>query len=217
MSFDRSRFDASSLRSLSHWELLALASVREERDLQQAEAHFRGALGHWSLPQLKDIGPGDLHRVAGLEPFESLRVLAAVELGRRIGQASQGERRTTVSGVSDAVALFAHLADEGQEHFCAAFLDAKSQVLATQVVHIGTLTASVVGAREVFREALRHNAASLIVAHNHPSGDPTPSPEDGLVTERLKEAGTLLDVPLLDHIVIGHNGRFASFLDLGWL
>ncbi len=82
-------------------------------------------------------------------------------------------------------------------------LDAKNVVMRVAEIHVGTLTMSPVGPREVFREAIRDGASAIIVAHNHPSGDPTPSPEDRVVTERLKQVGALVDIPVLDHIVIG--------------
>jgi DNA repair protein RadC len=110
----------------------------------------------------------------------------------------------------------ARLRDAAQEHFCVLLLDGRHRVLGEEVVSLGTLTASLVHPREVFRPALRASAAALILVHNHPSGDPEPSPEDRTVTERLGRAGELLGVPVLDHVVIAERG-FRSLRDEGAL
>jgi DNA repair protein RadC len=97
-----------------------------------------------------------------------------------------------------------------KEYFVAILLDAKNAVLRVAEIHVGTLTMSPVGGREVYREAVRDGASAVIVAHNHPSGDPTPSPEDRMVTEKLKQIGELLDIPLLDHLVIGERYALSA-------
>jgi DNA repair protein RadC len=211
------RIRRSGLAQASVVDLLAVAGSRTEADVEASLAEAAGRFRAWTLPQYKDLAPADLAEAFGLEGFEALRLLAALELGRRSGAAAQGERRHEVRDGQDAYALFRHLADESQEHFAAAYFDAKARHLGTKTVHVGTLTASIVGAREVFREAVRLGAASVIVAHNHPSGDPTPSPEDVEVTRHLAEAGRLLDIALLDHIVVGHNGAYRSLHQAGAL
>lgn len=119
--------------------------------------------------------------------------------------------RATIETVEDAAeALAEHLAHEDREHFAILMLDAKNHLLGIHTVAIGILTGALVAPREVFKAAILANAASIIVGHNHPSGDPTPSPEDHQVTERLRSAGELLDIPVLDHVVIGEWGRFTS-------
>jgi len=103
-----------------------------------------------------------------------------------------------------------------REHVVTLALDGKNRVLGFEIVSIGTLTASLVHPREVFKAAILANAAAIIVAHNHPSGDPTPSAEDRAITQRLKDAGELLGIRLLDHVVLG-DGRYHSFADAGEL
>jgi DNA repair protein RadC len=103
-----------------------------------------------------------------------------------------------------------------REEFLALFLDGKNRVQGFHVVSVGTLTASLVHPREVYKAAILANAAALIVVHNHPSGDPTPSAEDVAITTRLRQAGELLGIGLLDHVVIGDN-RYVSFADEGLL
>ncbi len=103
-----------------------------------------------------------------------------------------------------------------REHFLMLPLDGKNRVLGFEVVSVGTLTASLVHPREVFKAAILANAAAIVVAHNHPSGDPTPSAEDRAITQRLKQAGELLGIRLLDHVVLGAD-RYYSFVDAGEL
>ena len=116
------------------------------------------------------------------------------------------------SGIDVVQLVRALIAEDPREHFVAVYLDVKHVPIAVHVVSIGTVSASTVHPREVFGPALAASASRVIVAHNHPSGDPTPSPEDRLVTDRLRAAGELLGVGLLDHIVLG-AGRFFSFTD----
>ncbi len=103
-----------------------------------------------------------------------------------------------------------------REVFSALLLDAKNRLVRAVTVSVGTLTASLVHPREVFKAAIRHSAASIILVHNHPSGDPTPSREDIEVTERLVEVGKVLGIELLDHVILGSNGRFESLRETGY-
>ena len=104
-----------------------------------------------------------------------------------------------------------------KEHFLAFYLDARNHLVREETVSIGTLSASLVHPREVFSPAIAHAAAALIVAHNHPSGDCSPSPEDKDVTRRLQESGALLGIPLLDHLIVAAGGDFYSFRESGFL
>lgn len=167
------------------------------------------------LDGVRHVTEGELIAKGGLSPDEALRVLAAMELGRRIAMAGKGPPRI-VSSPDDAVAVFESIRHERKEHFCAAFLTAKNELIARRDIHVGTLTMSVVGPREVFREAIALGAAGIIVAHNHPSGDPTPSPEDIAMTHKLAEVGEMIDIPVLDHLILGH-GRHISLKREGML
>lgn len=114
-----------------------------------------------------------------------------------------------VHSPEEIAAILAPFSSLDREVFLVVSLDAKNQVLAIEVCHLGTLTMSVVGPREVFRAAILANASSVVVAHNHPSGDATPSPEDIAATSRLAEVGRMLDIPLHDHLILG-AGTFTS-------
>jgi len=122
-----------------------------------------------------------------------------------------GVQRETLDGPLDAAQLLCrYLENEDREHFVTLMLDVKNKVIGIHTVSIGTLNCSLVSAREVFKAAILANAASIIIAHNHPSGDTTPSPEDFQVTETLKKAGKLLDIEVLDHVIVGEDGGFTS-------
>ena len=138
-----------------------------------------------------------------------------VEFGRRL--ASARARVEAVHSPEDA-ARFAmpRLRFEQREHFAVMLLNRKNHILAMHDISIGSLSSSIVHPREVFRAAIRYAAAAMIVLHNHPSGDPTPSREDIAVTRRLVRAGELLDIPVLDHIIIGDN-KFHSFKEKGMI
>ncbi|AIE87245.1 DNA repair protein RadC [Fimbriimonas ginsengisoli Gsoil 348] len=193
------------MRAASVIDLLAIGFSRRESDVALAEPMARKALQRFgSLKSLGEAGATDLTAATGLENFEVLRAQALIEIGRRCAKNNRGEI-TSIDSPDDVFELLSYLQGEKREHFVAILLDAKSQVMRVANIHIGTLTASIVGPREVFREAIRDGASSIIVAHNHPSGDPSPSPEDVEVTHKLIEIGQMLDIPVLDHIIIGER------------
>lgn len=122
-----------------------------------------------------------------------------------------GVERVTLEGPSDvADILYHYLEHEDREHFVTLMLDVKNRVIGVHTVSIGTLNASLVSARDVFKAAILCNAASIVLGHNHPSGDVTPSPEDLHVTEILQKAGTLMDIEVLDHVIVGQEGSYHS-------
>lgn len=127
-----------------------------------------------------------------------------------------GVERVTLEDPSDvADILYHYLEHEDREHFVTLMLDSKNRVIGVHTVSIGTLSAALVSAREVFKAAILCNAASIVLGHNHPSGDVTPSPEDIHVTEALTKAGALLDIAVLDHVIIGEEGAYHSLKQSG--
>lgn len=128
----------------------------------------------------------------------------------------QADRPYAVRHAGDVVGLLrAFLADDPRERFVAVYLDTRNRPIAVHDAHVGTCDSSPVHPREIFGPALSLAATSIVVAHNHPSGDPTPSTNDRAVTDRLRQAGELLGIPLLDHVVIG-DARYYSFADEGF-
>lgn len=168
-----------------------------------------GPLAESPLARLARASSEELAREFQLEPDSARRIVAAFALGAAL----EGERRPPAPTLRQPSAVFAHLAPLArgleQETFWSLHLDGKQRLRRVVVVTTGTLTASLVHPREVYREAVREAAAALIVAHNHPSGDPEPSAEDLAVTERLRQAGEVLGIPLQDHVVLG-EGAFVS-------
>ena len=173
-------------------------------------------IGEGSLRRLAQRPSAELLRAQGVGPTKAARLLAAFELGARIAR----EERPPLSRIrepDDVARLFQNrLRDLQVEEFHLLALDSQSQVLREVLVTRGLLNSSLVHPREVFRAAIAEAAAGIIVVHNHPSGDPTPSAEDRAVTQQLVAAGRLLDLPLYDHIIIAGD-RFVSFATAGLL
>jgi len=150
----------------------------------------------------------------GIGPAKTSQILAALELGRRL-MAEPPDEHLQIRAPGDAgVLLLPMLGHQIQEHFVVLYLDTRNRVIDQETLYKGSLNTSLVRIAEVFRGAVRRNCASVIVAHNHPSGDPSPSPEDIALTRRLVEAGKLLEIDVLDHLVVGQN-RFVSLRERG--
>jgi len=150
----------------------------------------------------------------GLGLAKAAQVQAAVELGRRLMLAAPEERPQIRSPADAAMLLMSEIGHQEQEHFHVLFLDIRNRVLGSESVYKGSLSQTQVRVADVFREAVRRNCAAIIVAHNHPSGDPAPSPDDIAVTRDLVAAGRLLGIEVLDHLVIGHQ-RWVSLRERG--
>jgi DNA repair protein RadC len=166
-----------------------------------------------SLPRLRSSSRMELKAVSpAVTQVSYSQIMAGIELGRRVAKAENPQGRTSVRITSSAAATaycadcFADLAHDGvQEEFHIVTLDTKHKPIATHRITVGTLDASLVHPREVFRAAIRDAAAAVLLVHNHPSGDPTPSREDRQVTDRLTEAGKLIGIQVLDHIIVARE------------
>lgn len=142
--------------------------------------------------------------IEGIGKHKELVVFAVKELSKRL--LHKKEKPRIIHGPEDAAEYVQeHLALEKKEHFCEILLNTKNHIIGWQVISVGSLTASVVHPREVFAPAIIHHATAIIVAHNHPSGDPEPSKEDIAVTQRLVKAGKIMDIQVIDHIIVGNN------------
>ena len=169
-----------------------------------------------SLRRLARRPGAELLRARGVGPTKAARLLAAFELGARLAR-EEGPPVIRIREPEDVARLFrGRLRDLQVEEFHLLALDSQSQVLREVLVTRGLLNSSLVHPREVFRAAIAEAAAGIIVVHNHPSGDPTPSAEDRAVTQQLSAAGRLLDLPLYDHVIIAGD-RFVSFATAGLL
>jgi DNA repair protein RadC len=168
------------------------------------------------LAHLARRSPVELAAAPGIGGAKAARVVAALELGRRLQEEGRPER-TRIRSPADVYRWFApRLADLAAEEFHVLALDSQSGVLRDLLVTRGILNSSLVHPREVFRGAIAEAAAGIIVVHNHPSGDPAPSADDRAVTRQLVEAGRVLDLPVYDHVIVG-AGRYLSFSEAGLL
>ena len=170
------------------------------------------------LPGLAAATVEELNALSQLGPARAASVAAALELGRRAASAWPADRWQVRTPADVALRLVPHMGRLEREELRVVLLNTKNVVIAWATVYVGNVAGSSVRIGEVFRDAVRRNAAALMVVHNHPSGDPAPSPEDVRITRELADAGRLLDVQLLDHLIIGHD-RWVSMRAqgvLGW-
>lgn len=168
--------------------------------------------GGW--PGLLRTDYADLCKSHGIGEAKAATLKASLEIGRRLLLTEHEQRFQIKSPADVATLLMLEMSHLDQEHLRTVLLDTKNRVQSIKTVYVGSLNSSLIRVGEVFKEALKLNSAALVVVHNHPSGDPTPSPEDVMVTREIIAAGKLLDVAVLDHLVIG-QGRFVSLRERG--
>ncbi|ETT82460.1 DNA repair protein radC-like protein [Viridibacillus arenosi FSL R5-213] len=212
----RERLKRQGAESLSNQELIAIllrTGTKEESVLHIAN---RVLTSFEQLHELKHAAIEEIMAVKGIGEAKAIQLLAAIELGRRISQQRIEDRYTIRSPQDAATYLMADMTALLQEHFVVLFLNVKNQIIHKQTIFIGSLNASIVHPREIFREAVKRSAASLVCAHNHPSGNPAPSPEDIEVTKRIQEAGYIIGIELLDHVIIGDH-QFISLKEKGYM
>lgn len=205
----RERLAARGVRALSDAELvgLLLRTGSAGGTATEVAAGVLEALWGWRGVGVAELA--ELEALPGLGPAKAASLLAAAELGRRAA-ARPLEPGAPLRGPEDVHRHFGpHLRDEKTERFLALLLDGRHRVLGDVTVSQGTLTASLVHPREVFRPAIRRAAAAVVLVHNHPSGDPSPSSEDHEVTRRLCAAGELLGIRVVDHVVVAEGGYYS--------
>jgi DNA repair protein RadC len=204
--------------TLSHAELLAIvigSGVPGANAVQLAQ-RLLAAHGGWS--GIQRLSFHELTQVHGVGEAKAAQIKAALEIGRRLLTTEWEARRQITSPADIASLLLVEMSYLEQEHLRVVLLNTKNYVLGMETIYIGTVNSSNVRVAEVLKPAIRKNAVALIVCHNHPSGDPQPSPEDAAVTRQLVEAGRLFDVQVLDHLVIG-QGKWTSMRERrlgGW-
>ncbi len=210
----RERLMRVGAQAVSTAELLAIilrTGVGGENVLRLAErllSTFR------DLPGLAQASLAELTEVKGVGPAKAVEIKAALEIGRRLMASAPQEKLRVTSPADAANLLMSEMMFLEQEHLRLILLDTRNGVLGTPTIYVGSLNTSVIRIGELFRAAIKANAAAFIVVHNHPSGDPSPSPEDVHVTRQIVQAGKLLDIMLLDHIVIGQQ-RYVSLKERG--
>jgi DNA repair protein RadC len=200
--------------ALSTAELLAILLRTGSRGENVLDLATRLLVEFDGLGGLVRASLAELSALPGVGPAKAAQLTAGLEMGRRLLITAPHERPQITSPADAANLLLLEMAYLEQEHLRLLLLDTKNRVLASPVVYKGNVNTSVIRIAELFRQAIRHNSTAMILAHNHPSGDPTPSPEDVRVTRQIVEAGQLLDIEILDHLIIG-GGRYVSLKERG--
>ncbi|NLB89411.1 MAG: DNA repair protein RadC [Syntrophomonadaceae bacterium] len=190
--------------SLSESELLAIILGMGTKDMTALELADTLLIKYKNLRNIKEASIDELIKQRGIGLAKAVQIKAAFELGKRVAISSQYKKYIkSPDDVKNMVMEEMRYFD--REHFRAIYLDRKGGVIFMKDISIGGLHSSIVHPREVFKEAVKNSAASIILVHNHPSGDPSPSSEDIEITKRLIDAGNLMGIPILDHIIIGDN------------
>lgn len=207
----RERLELHGASALADEELLAILVGANG---EQTAGALLEACGN--VQQLAHESTGDISRIKGMTPTRAAMVVAGVELGRRTLTRPRPDRTRLGAPRDVAAFLLPRYGASPVERFGIVCLSTKHRVLRTEIVSTGTLDASLVHPREVFRTAAMHRAAAMVLFHNHPSGDPTPSVDDVALTERLQQAGSLMGIEVLDHLILAET-RYFSFKETGRL
>lgn len=206
----REKLNKYGVGSLSNAELLAvIIRTGQGEDTAIDLAHRILSIDSSGIGFLSHATIEELKTVKGIGDCKAAQIQAAIELGKRISS-SRDDKIKVDSPLILVDLLMERMRYLKKEHFKIAILDTKNQIISIERISIGNLNASIVHPREVFNIAIKRSANSLILIHNHPSGDPTPSKEDINITNRLIEAGSIIGIKVLDHIIIGDN-RYISF------
>jgi len=203
----REKLIAKGSKNLKDEELLAilLGTGIEGKNVIEVAKQI---LTKYSKRKLLKMSYSDLAKIKGVGPAKACTILAAIELTKRALNI-QEETLPIIQSVKDVLAQAVYLRDKTREHFMVIYLNARNEMVFKKPMFIGTLNANLVHPREIFNEALKQNAASVILVHNHPSGDSEPSEDDLLVTKRIIEAGKVMGIDVLDHIIITKTHVFS--------
>lgn len=204
---------------LTDAELIACvlrSGTRKYTSVALAEEILKLRKGKEGLRGLCTLTPEELKTVPGIGRVKAIQIQCILELARRMSRLSAAEVLSFSDSESVAGYYMEDLRHQEQEHLLLLLLDNKNHLLGEKKLFTGTVNASLVSPREIYLEALRYHAVSIILLHNHPSGDPAPSTADLRMTEKVRDAGRILDILLLDHIVIG-DGNYVSFREKGYL
>ncbi len=212
----REKLKALGPEVLSNAELLAILLRVGSRNESAVQMATRILARSGSLRNLPDLSLEELQENKGIGPSKAVTIKAALELGSRLATTPRGETGSITSPRLAADLFMEELRYKKKEYFKILLLNTKNHVISKEEISVGSLSASIVHPREIFNIPLRKSAASVILFHNHPSGDPSPSQEDLEVTRRLVDAGSLLGIAIRDHIIIG-DGCFFSFREKGLL
>ncbi len=205
---------------LSDAELLAVilkTGTRGKTSLSLATELLKYHPVYEGLIGLHHLCMKDLLKIKGIGKVKAIQLMCVLELSKRLARQKKSDDDVFFHCPGDVAAYFMEeMRYLETEHLYAAFLDGSGRLLCSKVVFVGTIMNSIVSPREILRLALQHDAARYVILHNHPSGDPEPSPEDIEITRRLREISDLIGIPLMDHIVIGDN-KYISLGERGYV
>ncbi|MEK6939481.1 MAG: DNA repair protein RadC [Nanoarchaeota archaeon] len=202
----RERLQKEGAKALSPAELLAiiLKSGTKKENVLEISNHL---ISKYGLQNLPDCSLQQLQQQYGIGPARASQMLALFELYKRIPQNYQKKKISCAKEIAEL--YFPKTKSMQKEHFIAVYLDTKNNIIAEETISVGILNSSLVHPREVFHGAIKHLAHSVIVLHNHPSGDPEPSSEDIQITKILEKTGKLMGIPLLDHVILGKDSWWS--------
>jgi len=206
----REKLISKGTRNLKDEELLAIL-LRTGREGKNVLELARQVLTKYPKKRLLKMQYEDLIKIKGINSAKACTILAAIELVKRALEKGE-ETLPIIRSTKDVIAQAVYMRDKTREHLMTIYLNARNEMIFKKPMFIGTLNANLVHPREIFQEALKQNAASVILVHNHPSGDPEPSQDDLEITKRIQEAGKIMGIDVLDHIIITKTKVF-SFKD----
>lgn len=210
----RERLKAYGVSALSNTELISII-LRHGSKKENILEISQNLLNKYNLKTLSRKSITELKKLHGIGEVKASQLIAAFELARRIS-AMPKDKRQKVSSAKDIFKIYSpEFSTLNQEHFRAIYLNSRKQIINEKNISMGIKDASIIHPREVFESAITEGAIALIILHNHPSGDPTPSEEDVKITKQLAESGMLLGIELLDHVIIGDKCYF-SFRENDW-
>jgi len=210
----RERFLKYPTESISNHELIAIILRTGSREVSVIELSKRLLYKYDNLKELSNAPIKDLTKLKGIGLSKAIELKAAIELGKRVVKEGFNTPEKLHSPESIYQFLKEDLEMKNQEHFIALYLNTKGELIKKETLFIGSLNSSLVHPRELFKHAVLNSAASIIVCHNHPSGDPTPSKNDIDITKILHKNSVMMDIELLDHLIIGKD-RYYSFKEKG--
>ena len=203
----REKLIQKGTQNLKDEELLAIL-LRTGVEGKSAIQTAKQILNKYSKKRLLRLSYEDLIKIKGIGPAKACTILAAIELVKRALKIGE-ETLPKIQSIKDVIAQFSYLREKTREHLAALYLNARNELVFKKHIFVGTLDANIAHPREIFSHALIQNAASIILVHNHPSGDPEPSKADLEITKRITEAGKIMGIDVLDHIIITKNKVFS--------
>lgn len=205
----RERMELLGAEKLSDAELLAILLSTGNRETNVLELASNLLQTHRGITGLQDLSLSELTQQKGIGTAKATTILAAIEFGKRVHNSTVAYRDAINSTVDAGILMESRLRHLDREHFSVILLNSNNAIISIETISIGTLDRSPVHPREVFKQAIRHSASSVVLAHNHPSGNCLPSDNDIEITERMVEAGNILGIKVIDHIIVGEDSYYS--------